>query len=54
MESSNENSVVHIIFSLKEKVGALADALQIFKVCPLDHLTVSSLVSALDFSGQWH
>ena len=32
MESSNEGSTVHIIFSMKENVGALADALQIFKV----------------------
>ncbi|CAG2179851.1 unnamed protein product, partial [Oppiella nova] len=32
MESLNENNnTVHVVFSMKEKVGALADALQIFK-----------------------
>jgi hypothetical protein len=32
MESSNEDNTVNVIFSMKEKVGALADALKIFKV----------------------
>jgi hypothetical protein len=32
MESSNEDNAVNVIFSMKEKVGALADALKIFKV----------------------
>jgi hypothetical protein len=32
MESSNEDNTVNVIFSMKGKVGALADALKIFKV----------------------
>jgi len=32
MESSNVDNTVNLIFSMKEKVGALADALKVFKV----------------------